>query len=253
MKTWMRPFAMVAALALGAGACEDGATNTNDFDDEGLRMDAALVAADGMFQDIAHMQSPEVWRGIGGGPQPVGIEIQGSTKFTRTVEFVPGPGYDPMETTEMHIVSELEREVTHTFWSAEIERFRDMTVSGLYGEETERIWNGTGTGDVFKSRHPEEGAVRTYDMESSATITDVIRALPRAENPWPLSGTITRVIHVVRTEDGVIVAERDITTTITFNGTKDVKLVVKDGNTTEEFDIDLSLGNVRKQFQRKNR
>ena len=64
MRMWMKPFALTAVLALGAAACEDGSTNTNDFDDEGLIADAALVAADGMFQDLAHMGSPgvgEVW------------------------------------------------------------------------------------------------------------------------------------------------------------------------------------------------
>jgi hypothetical protein len=253
MNTWMKPFALMAVLALGAAACEDGATDTDDFDDAGLRMDAALVAADGMFQDIAHMQGPAAWGGFGSGPQAMGIEIQGSTNFTRTVTFVPGPDYDPIETTEMHIVSDLTRQVSHNFWSADIVRHREMTVSGLYGEETERTWNGTATGDVFKSRHPEDEAVRTYDMESTATITEVIRALPRAENPWPISGTITRVIHVVRTEDGVTVKEKNLTTTITFNGTKDVTLVVKDGDTTEEFEIDLSERNVKKRFRRKNK
>ncbi len=253
MKTWMMPFALTAVLALGAGACEDGTTDTDDFDDEGLRVDAALVAADGMFQDIAHMQGPAVWGGIGFGPQAVGIEIQGSTSFSRTVTFVPGPDYHPTETREMHIVSDLTRQVGHTFWSADITRHREMTVSGLEGEETERTWNGTATGDVFKSRHPEGGAVRTYDMESTATITDVIRALPREENPWPISGTITRVIKAVRTEDGVTVKEKDVTTTITFNGTKDVTLVVEDGDTTEEFEIDLSERNVKKRFRRKNK
>jgi hypothetical protein len=252
MKTWMRPFALVAFLALGAGACEDGTTDPNDFDDEGLRMDAALVAADGMFQDIAHMQSPSVWGGIGNGPQPVGIEIQGSINFTREVTFFPGPDYHPENTTHMTIESSLTRQVSHTFWSADITRTRNMTVSGLAGEETERIWNGTGTGDVFKSRHPEDGAVRTYDMESNATITDVVKALPRAENPWPISGTITRVISAVRTEDGETVNEKNVTTIITFNGTKDVTLLVMDGDTTEEFQVDLSERNVKKRFQRKN-
>ena len=255
MKLWMKPFALRAVLALGAAACEDGTTDTGSFDDEGLIADAALVAADGMFQDLAHMQSPTVWGGIGSGPQPVGVEIQGSKSFSRTVTFFPGPDYHPETTTHMQIVSDLEREVTHTFWSADIERHREMEVSNLFGDETERIWNGIGTGEVFKSRHPEGGAVRTYDMESTAVFTQVVRGVPRAENPWPLSGTITRTIEVTRTEEGEEPVQKNITVTITFNGTQFVKMLVDDLNDdgpAVEYDIDLAERNVKKRFQRKN-
>lgn len=252
MKTWMKPLALMAVLAIGAAGCEDGTTNTNDFDDEGLLADAALVAADGMFQDIAHMQSPGTWGGFGVGPEAGPIEIQGTRTFNRTVTFFPGPDYDPETTTHMQIVSDLTRQVTHTFWSADIVRHRDMTVSGLLGEETQRTWDGTATGDVFKSRHPEGGAVRTYDMESSAVITQVVRGIPRAQNPWPLSGMITRTIKAVRTKEGEEPVEKNITTKITFNGTQFVTLIVNDGTGDVEYDIDLAERNVKKRFQRKN-
>ena len=250
MKTWMKPFAMMAVWAVAAAGCEDG---TNDFDDEGLIADAALVAADGMFQDLAHMQSPTSWGGSSVGPEAVPIEIQGSRNFSKTVTFSPGDSYNPLLTESMHIVSDLTREVTHTFWSADIARHRDMTVTGLVGEETERTWNGSGTGDVLKSRHPEGGAVRTYDMESTATHTNVVRGVPRAENPWPLRGTITRMIHAVRTKDGEDPVEKNLTVTITFNGTQNVKMLVDDGTDVVEYDIDLAERNVKKRFQRKNR
>ncbi|MBT8395922.1 MAG: hypothetical protein HKO65_07695 [Gemmatimonadetes bacterium] len=252
MKTWKTPFAMIAVLAVAAAGCEDGTTDTNDFDNDGLIADAALVAADGMFQDLAHMQSPTSWAGSAAGPEAVPIEIQGSKTFSRTVTFFPGDSYDPLLTESMHIVSDLTRQVTHTFWNADIARHRDMTVTGLAGEETVRTWNGSGTGDVFKSRHPEGGAVRTYDMESTATITNVVRAVPRADNPWPLSGTITRVIHAVRTKEGEDPVEKNLTVTITFNGTQFVKMVVDDGTGPVEYDVDLAERNVNRRFQRKN-
>jgi hypothetical protein len=256
MKTWMKPFALMAVLALGAAACEDRTTDTSDFDDDGLIADAALVAADGMFQDLAHMQSPAVWGGIGSGPQPAGIEVQGSKSFSRTVTFVPGPDYDPANTTEILIVSDLEREVTHTFWSAEIKRHREMEISGLYGPETTRIWNGTATGEVFKSRHPEGGVVRTYDMESSAVITQVVRGVPRADNPWPLSGSITRIIEATRTKEGEEPIKKHIEVTITFDGDQYVKMLVDDLTNDDlavEYDIDLAERNVKKRFRRKNK
>jgi len=253
MKTWMKSLAMVALLALGAAACEDGTTDANSFDDAGLIADAALVAADGMFQDLAHMQSPGTWGGAAAATAPEGIEIQGSTNFTRTVTFFPENSYDPITTTHMEIVSDLTRQVTHTFWSADIIRHREMTVSGLEGDETQRTWDGTATGDVSKSRHPEGSVIRTYDMESTAVISQVVRALPRVDNPWPLSGTITRTIHVLRTAEGEDPVERNITTTITFNSTQNVFMYVDDGSGPVEYAIDLSEKNVKRRFQRKNK
>jgi hypothetical protein len=60
--------------------------------------------------------------------------------------------------------------------------------------------------------------------------------VPRAENPWPLSGTITRVITVVITNgpNGDVTHER--TVVITFNGTQFVTLTVNG----EEFELDLA-------------
>lgn len=251
MRMWMRPFALTAVLALGAVGCEDGATNTNAFDEAGLSADVALVAADGMFQDLAHMGTPTTWAGMGAGPELTGIEIQGSKTFSRTRTFYDADGpqdhYDPITTVRMEVVSDLTREVTHTFWSADIVRHRDMEVTGLAGQETERIWNGSGTGDVQKSRHPEDGTERTYDMQSAATITDVVRGVPRSENPYPLSGTITRTIHAEITVDGVTEV-RDVVTTVTFNGTQFVTMTV-DG---VDYEVDLAERNVNRRFQRNN-
>lgn len=250
MRMWMRPFTFAAVLALGVAACEDGTTDPNAFDDAALRADAALVAADGMFQDLAHMQGPTTWAGMGFAPEAVGIEIQGSRSFSRTVTFFDATGkeqssFDPETTAKMHVVSDLTREVTHTFWSADIERQRDMILTGLEGQETERSWDGTSNGEVERSRHPEGGAVRTYDMTSSAVITDVVRGVPRVDHPYPLSGSITRTIHAVITIDGVEEV-RDIVATITFNGTQFVKMIV-DG---VEYDVDLAERNVNRRFPR---
>ncbi len=252
MRMWMTRVSMVGVLAFGFAACEDGSTNSNAFDDAALRADVALVAADAMFQDLAHMESATVWAGTGFAPEASGIEIQGSKSFSRTISFFDAGGgeqssYDPLATASLHIVSHLTREVTHTFWSAKIERHRDMMVTGLEGEETQRTWNGTGTGDVEKSRHPEGGAERSYDMTSSAVISEVVRGVPRSENPYPLSGTITRTIHAVITVDGVEEV-RDIVAVITFDGDNTATMTV-DGDSWE---IDLDEKGATHRFQRKN-
>jgi hypothetical protein len=250
MRMWMRPFAFSAILALGITGCEEGTTDPTAFDFEALNADVALVAADGMFQDLAHMQGPILWGGIGVGPEVAGIEFEGSRRFSKKVTFFDASGeeqskYDPLTTASMRIESELEREVSHTFWSAEIERKRDMTVTGMEGEETERTWNGDAEGEVSKSRHPEGGTEREYEMTSSAVIENVVRGVPRATNPYPKSGSITRTIHAEITVDGVTEV-KDIVATITFDGDNTATMTV--GNDTWEVNLDDQ--GVRKRFQR---
>ncbi len=47
-KTWT--LALAAVALLGTAACEDAVTDGNALDEEALLIDAAMVAADGMFQ-----------------------------------------------------------------------------------------------------------------------------------------------------------------------------------------------------------
>jgi hypothetical protein len=252
MRMWMRLLTFTAVVALTA-ACEDSVTNeVGAVDEAALRADAALVAADGMFQDLAHMEGFPVLAGLGVGPESVGIEIQGSKSFSRTVTFFDKdgneqPSHDPETTASMHVVSALEREVTHTFWSAAITRDRDMMITGLFGPETQRTWNGTSSGTVDRSRHPDGGVVKTYDMTSSAVISNVVRGVPRSQYKYPLSGSITRTIHAIIVTDGVEEV-RDIVATITFDGDNTATMTVDE----ESWEINLDDRGVKKRFQKKN-
>jgi hypothetical protein len=248
MKTWMKPFALGAALALATAACESG-TDPGLFDDEAVRADAAMVAADGMFQDLSLMQSPEVWGGLAaGGPETADIEVEGSTSFSRTVTFFDCDGewmdhYDPLETGSMDIVASHTRSVQHTFWTADVQRQRNMTVSGLCQVEASRFWSGTSSGVVDKSRYRQDGATRDYYMTTSATFTEVKRGVPRSQFPYPLSGSILRTVHATLKKDGEVVREKHMTFIIVFNGTNLVTLTDKD--TGDSWDVDLSLRGVK--------
>ncbi len=251
MKKWIRILALGSIVALGAGACDDVGTEPDAIDDAALRADVALVAADGVFEDLSVMLAPAALSMAGGGPDLVSYGGQGSYTFSKDVTFYAEDGseqneYDDLLTASIHVVWALERSREHTFWSADIQRNREMTVTGLLGEETERTWNGEADADVFRSRHKDE-ATRTYDMEMEATHTDVVRGVPRADNPWPLSGTIVRQVHVIVMEGDEVIGERDVTATITFNGTQFVLMNV-DG---DEFEIDLAERGVRNKLQRK--
>lgn len=117
---------------------------------------------------------------------------------------------------------------------------RNLTATGLLGHNTTRIWNGTGDG-THGAYWSDSVAKRTSDVTYTTTFTNVVVDLPRASNPYPASGTITRVV----TGTGVVTKngkKRTITVTrtvtITFNGSETVPMVVGD----DHYTVDLSTG-----------
>jgi len=250
MKRWLSPLSL-GMVAVLVGGCQDGVGDSDFVEEETLRADVALVAADAMFEDLVLMQDPPVLALLGAGPELAGAEVAGSHTFSKQVRFFAEGGaeqdrYDPLLTASIEVVWDLARSAENAFWSASIQRHREMTVTGLLGAETQRTWNGTGTGVVARSRHPEEGVARTYDMSSEVQIEDVVRGVPRMDHPYPQSGTITRRIHVVVTKDGETMGERDVTAVITFDGTQFATVTVG----PDSWKIDLSQGRVRDVLKR---
>jgi len=121
-----------------------------------------------------------------------------------------------------------------------VSRDRNATVTGLAGTETSRTWNGTGTRNDGGYRNLTD-VTRTYHVNDNVTLSNIVVNLPRSTNPWPMSGTITRVIS------GTAGVQRDgisktftlsKTVTITFNGTQYATVAVG-GNT---YTLDLATG-----------
>lgn len=221
--------------AVALAACSE-ANGPNDALDQAIDQDVAVVAADAAIGDVQQMVLPV------GAPAVVSADAAGPpATFSRTVTFFDADGveqsaYNPLTTASINVVVDLSHAVEREGWSASVERHRDLTVSGLEGQETSRIWNGTSSGTVMRSRHTEANGTRTYDMTTSSVITDVVVGVPRSENPWPLSGTITRTIMITITNgpNGDVTRER--TVTIEFNGTQFATLTVNG----ETFEVDLA-------------
>jgi hypothetical protein len=119
-----------------------------------------------------------------------------------------------------------------------------MWLTGLLSAE--HHLNGTGHEEVYRSGNPEDGGEMTFDMTVDVTWDDVVHLQPRSENPYPLSGTVTREILVEVTRDGEVMGGRDVTAVITFNGTQFVTLSV-DG---QEYEIDLAQREVKRRWRR---
>jgi hypothetical protein len=226
--------ALLATVALAA--CND-ANGPSELD-QALNEDVALVVADAVIEDVQQMFLSL------GGAEASGADLDVAApprNFSRTVAFFdvdgnPQDAFNPETTDSIHIVSEMSGAIERGGWTATAERSRDMGVSGLEGQETSRTWNGTTAATITRSQVTDSSGTRSHEMVMTGSIVDVVRLLPRAENPWPASGTITRHITVTITNgpNGDEVRERDVT--ITFDGTQFATLIV-DG---EEYEIDLA-------------
>jgi hypothetical protein len=241
---------LAAALSLAAlaalTACDSGGVTLPEDDDARLTDAVALTAADAALEDLAAMNEMLV-----SGPASAASRLgpggtmggRASLIRERTVTYfdadeVEQESYDPVSTDAVHMTLIMEGEVERSGFSAALSRTRDLWVTGLVGAETVRTFNGTGTESHSRTRVLDEQGTRTFSMEAQATISDVVRAVDRETQPWPLSGTITREWDVVigSTASGDVVRHRVVT--ITFDGTQ-FALMTVDGET---FEVDLAAG-----------
>ncbi len=236
----MKSGALTLSL-IALAACSDTAGLESSFEDS-LTLDVAMIAADATIEE--HGDLGPLFGG--GGGLPTGGES------TRTATFFDAAGneqeaHDPLTTASIHLVVESTREFSRDSWTGTGTRSRDLWITGLEGEETSRTVNGTGSGSVTRSQHTDADGTRTYDMSSTSVTDNVVHPVPRTDDAWPLSGTITRnvTINVVNGPDGDVTKTR--TVVITFNGTNLVTMTVGD----ETFEIDMSTRSDRHPFQRR--
>lgn len=239
----MRTTLFGTALAVTLlSACSVDSTGLSPAAESLLNADVATITADAAAQDV------ELMRGPGGGPFALGLlarlgawdcnrETRPNFDVTRTCTYKDAAGnpqsaYDPVTTASVIVHAAVSGELERGRWSATVDRVRDLTVTGLAGAETEMTWNGTGSGAVTRVRVAEDGTTRRYEMNTTATITNVVIPVPRTATSWPKSGTISKKV-VVKRADGTTV-ERVVT--ITFNGTQTATVTVN-GDT---FEFDLS-------------
>jgi len=252
MKTTSTRLATATALLAALGACQD--TTGPTAVDDALLPELAAVAADAVVEGVSLMSQPFGFGPAGlpqagpgtpgsgapgqpGGHHGIGAGLSG----TRAVAFFDGAeieqeAYDPLTTASIQVLMEIEGEVERPGWSASVARTREMTVTGLEGEEATRTFNGSGDETVSRVRTGGDGSVGTFDLVGSFTKTDVVVPVPGSESPWPLSGSIHRTMSVTVTGGPNGDFSRTVDVTITFDGDATAAAVI-DG---EAFEIDLS-------------
>lgn len=233
----------VIMVTVALAACD--ATGPGDALDSQIDEDVAMVAADAALDDLAQMGIVVGAASFDGAHVP----HTRSRIVTYFEDDVVTEAYNPLTTDSIRIEVLVSGAVERDAWSASVERTRDLVVSGLEGEETTRIWNGLTSSEVSRSRHVEGEDERSYDMSAEGTIADVVRGVPREDNPWPLSGTITRdiVVTIVNGPNGDQVRERSVV--IVFNGTQFATMTVNG----EEFELDLAARDRDRPFRRRHR
>ena len=221
---------LTVLAALAVAACD--ATGPVDELDSQINEDVALVAADAALDDLVQMALP-IGAASFDGAAPPHTRSRIVTYFEDGVE---AAAYDPETTDAIRIEVLVSGAVERGEWSASVERTRDLMVTGLEGAETTRIWNGTGSSDVSRSVHNDAEGSRSYDLSAQGQIIDVVRGVPRSENPWPLSGTITRsvIVTIVNGPNGDETRTREVT--IVFDGTQFAAITVNG----ETFVLDLA-------------
>ena len=213
---------------------------------------------DTLTEDVAMIMADAVIDGFGdlgllfGGGAALASGGPSTRSGTHTATFYDKDGVeqaarDPLSTASIHLVIQSTHEFSRESWSATGSRSRDLMITGLLGEETSRTVNGTGSGTVSRSRHTDDAGTRTYDMLSTSVIENVVHPVPRTDDAWPLSGTITRNVTVTIVDGTDAPVTRNRTGVVTFNGTNLVTLTV-DG---EIFEIDLSTRSDRRPFRRR--
>jgi hypothetical protein len=222
----------LAAAFLLVTACSDSLSDIESAaEDAQLNLDVAAYMADATTDDIA-MMTDEFGRVLpapfASGPlfQGPGAGRLSDYEVSRSVTFFneaneETDGFDPLLTSYIHMVLEMEgsrtRQGDRGTITQSVSRSRDMTISGLLGEETERTWNGTGSSAKAAVVVSDENGERSYNFSATSVITDVVIPVPRGSG-WPLSGQIERTVTAERV-DGDEVQTRRRNVLVEFNGT----------------------------------
>ena len=145
---------------------------------------------------------------------PNGLEETHSYQFL-DASGSPQSAFDSLTTASIHFSSRLSGTTTGPH-ASKVDDQHDLVVSGLAGVETSRTWNGTGT-----SAHQDSLGHALIQTNVTTTVSNVVIAVSRSSNPYPLSGTIAN--HMV-VSGGLMPIDQ--TSSLAFNGTRYATLTI---------------------------
>jgi hypothetical protein len=210
-----RVFPVIAAAAVSVMACEDNLSGGRLISDDELNNDIAASAGDAIASTIVTMEANEASGGLTGASVQYAVTAQNAQTldFERTRTCYDGsnavvPNCSPLSSVRKivtHVTIDGTRSGSHATrtggtatWDGVVHRVADDTVVRNFNAaappvETSRTHSGVATGK-------DTTTVSNGDITrvSSETSTDSIKAvtwnLPRSSNPFPVSGSIKRVL-----------------------------------------------------------
>ncbi|HEX8848573.1 MAG TPA: hypothetical protein VF761_03480 [Gemmatimonadaceae bacterium] len=241
---------LIAAGALSLAACNaDPTAPKAGVTDQMLTRDIAAAAATTATLDLAQMVDGELAAGLPATASqtalapacpysPAGryvcptVRTPDGLLLDRSYAIfaggTPQPAYDPLRTDSVNFQTAVNGTLARDDRTLWLRHTRSMTVSGLAGIETTRVWDGIGARSD-SMRVTRDGAPRTTRIEAMDRIEHVVFRLPRATYPYPQSGTITQDIVITSAADGAPANEARSATrhvVVTFNGTRKVGLLI---------------------------
>ncbi|HJU64154.1 MAG TPA: hypothetical protein VJ596_00695, partial [Gemmatimonadaceae bacterium] len=171
---------MGAALIVIAAACDDSSAPPSLVSQEQESQDIAETVGDAVSEDMnLYFAGEATLSGLGGTAQPdlaatpagfwsfaercpfdavtgrfqCPVVTRGPLTITRSVGLEDELGnaqssFDPQLTAAANFQSLVTGDIARPHWTAQVERQRDVTVSGLLGQETTREWDGEGASAI---------------------------------------------------------------------------------------------------------
>ncbi|MGH7680312.1 MAG: hypothetical protein ACRENU_17720 [Gemmatimonadaceae bacterium] len=230
----LRLYPLVVAAVLGLAACGDSLSSSQLLTDDELNTDLAASSGDAIALSLESMLGNEGTAGMTGASvqSDVAAANTSTLSFSRTRTCFDANSAIVANCTPLssvrkiatHVAIDGSRSGSHetrdggtATWSGVVHRVGDDTLSRIFtgANETARSHTGTATGDDTTTFSDGEKT-----RIASESVLDSVKAvtwnLPRSANPWPVSGSIKRIVSVeVVVTSGTQTQTRSATRTVT--------------------------------------
>lgn len=257
-----RVLAVVAVAGLAACSDTTAPIDTNSLlSDAQVTNDVAVSSAEVVANDISEMIANEVFAGMPGAApsfslfgSPPGVTVN----RTRTCLDQNGQAQSQcdLQTTAsivftMTMNGSFARSATGPrgtdSMTVNLHRTRNTTVSGLLGTETSRTHDGIGTSadtTHFIGVHENVTLDRVVEEAGLDSVQGVVFNLPRAANPFPVSGAIVRrvvgtVTLTVNGQTATRTIDRRVAVAFPADGQGNVTMTITAGGTTKTCQLNL--------------
>lgn len=191
------------AALVAAAACSDSTSSDGLLSEQEITADLAAASGEAIATEIADLVGNESFAGLSAVMgTPAAIEVV----RTRTCFDALGAEQTACDaTTTASIVLTVTKNgsISRSHegprgteqLTAAVHQARDLTISGLAGDETSRTHDGDGTSrdTVTIVRTGEDVTLtRRIATASDDTVDAIVFNLPHASNPWPVSGSVIR-------------------------------------------------------------